>query len=828
MKAQSFQVNIATAPRRNAERWVAETWDWDALADRLGRTKRTGETSAEYASWAGEPGGKDKQARAKDVGGFVGGTLYQGRRKKGNVECRSLVTLDADEAGADLWERFTAVWPGVEAVCYSTHSHRPDRPRLRLVIPLDREIGRDEYEPVARGVAETLGIDQFDDTTYEAERLMYWPSTPQDGEFYYRRQTGGPMNADAVLATYTDWRDASEWPVSIRQKVRVRREVKEAADPTTKDGVVGDFCRAYTLTEAIEAYLSDVYAPTGVPGRWTYLGGSTTGGALIYKDKWLYSHHGSDPAGGQLTNAFDLVRIHLFGGLDEGGRETTPVTHRKSYKEMERLCSRDERVKLLWAERMERNTRIDFGDVTDGREEKAEESKETGSWRAGLDMTEKGKVRTTVPNILYILTHDPRLKESVERDLLAHCDRVVKDLPWRKKGGPWSNTDDACLRGYLEYAFEIVSAQKVADAYEAWASKSARHPVREYLTALTWDGVERLDTLLVDYLGAEDTPLVRLMTRKAFVAAVARAMVPGCKWDYVLLIQGGEGIGKSTLLKVMGDEWFSDSVTSMSGKDGMESIQGAWLIELAELAGVRASEVEVVKAFISRRDDNFRPAYARRKEVYPRQCVFFGTTNEETPLKGGTGNRRFWIVRARGGARKSPWDDLPEERDQLWAEAYARWKAGEELYLSPEMEEQAREAQKSANETADDPAVGMLKDYLDTPLPVDWEGQSKDDRRRFYDEVRTGALARTGTACTMQRTRVCAAEIMNELPEIVRGQKSPRAVAFYVQRLMAYVDGWSDTADKRDYFGPYGRQRYYVRCVNNSEDDLGQSLEDEL
>ena len=815
-------VNLATATCRNARNWKNAEWTWERLAARLGKTVRTAETADEYAAAP-----KERRAEIKDVGGFVGGYLADGRRKRGCVMSRSLVTLDADFATAGLWEAFTAAWPGVEAVCYSTHSHRPETPRLRLVLPLSREVAPDEYGAIARRVAERVGIDLFDDTTYEAERLMFWPSTPKDGEWVHHVQHGGPLDADKVLATYRDWRDVSAWPVSSRQTAAVRREVKEAEDPTKKRGIVGWFCRAYGVEEAIETFLPEAYTPTDAPGRWTYARGTTTGGAVVYEDKWLYSHHGTDPASGQLLNAFDLVRVHLFSDQDAHCRADVSPTSRPSFKAMAELAAKDGRVRMEMDTEKQRELAEDFGGMLDGVDESAKEGEEAEeddrSWVAQLERNAKtGDVKPTIPNIRLILSKDKRVAGKVVRDVFAHRDMVIGKLPWREAGGAWGNTDDACLRGWLEANYGVSAVQKTLDAMESVLTEQQRHPVREYLGGLKWDGVPRLDALLIDYLGAEDTPLTRAVTRKAFTACVARVMEPGCKYDYVLVLQGGEGIGKSTLLHVMGGQWFSDSVTAVAGREGMESLLGAWLVELAELMSVRRAEVETTKAYITRQEDEYRPAYGRKKECYPRQCVFFGTTNEENPLRGGTGNRRFWIVRCAGGARLSPWRDLPELRDQLWAEAVARYKAKEPLYLSPTLEALAGAQQKAMNECAADPDLGRLQAYLDALLPADWASRTIEQRKEFFRAY--GELSgEHAVPCTVRRDYVCVAEILNECLRTADNGKSRKAEAYRVKQMMEYAPGWQYVEGKFKRFGAYGAQRYYERIVKAGENLSGES-----
>ena len=175
-----------------------------------------------------------------------------------------------DHAVQDIPEQMEMFFD-FRCLIYSTHKHTPENPRLRLIIPLSRNVSPDEYVAVARKVAEDIGIEMFDDTTYEPSRLMYWPSTSADGEFLFRDIEGEPLNPDDVLSRYKDWRDSSEWPVSSRQQNIVQREMRKQADPLSKDGVIGAFCRTYTIEDAIAAFLPDVYQPSAMPGRYDYI-----------------------------------------------------------------------------------------------------------------------------------------------------------------------------------------------------------------------------------------------------------------------------------------------------------------------------------------------------------------------------------------------------------------------------------------------------------------------------------------------------------------------------------------------------------------------------
>jgi len=204
-----------------------------------------------------------------------------------------------------------------------------------------------------------------------------------------------------------------------------------------------------------------------------------------------------------------------------------------------------------------------------------------------------------------------------------------------------------------------------------------------------------LDTWAVVMLGVElksddHAAYVYEVSRKWLISAVARALTPGCKADSVLILEGNQGLGKSSALRILaGDDWFGDALPPMSSKDASDYIRGKWIIEMAELSNINKAEVEVVKAFVSRAEERFRPAYGRNEVTYPRACVFAGSTNKSDYLRDETGNRRFWPLRC--GAIDL--DGLKEHRDALWAAAYHAHQANEEWWLSGKAEAVAREEQ---------------------------------------------------------------------------------------------------------------------------------------
>lgn len=305
------ELKIAYGRSSRAKSWTNKTTEWADLCGKLQTTHRTGETVDEYKTMS-----RIEKEKVKDRGGFVGGYLKDGRRLAKNVECRSFLSLDGDSAEPGFIERFEAGC-GYAAVLYTTHGHTPEAPRVRIVIPFAEDISPDCYIAVARYYAAEWGIDQFDPCSYKVNQLMYWPTTPSDGEYICLVIDGPFMDAMEFLGQYPDWRDCSKLPTSGKEKVVRATEGKKQEDPLAKEGIVGVFCRTYTIQEAIAKFLSDIYAESAVDGRYDYIPGEGSAGVVVYDDKFAYSHHATDPAGGRLLNAFDLVRAHRFGEDDD-------------------------------------------------------------------------------------------------------------------------------------------------------------------------------------------------------------------------------------------------------------------------------------------------------------------------------------------------------------------------------------------------------------------------------------------------------------------------------------------------------------------------------
>jgi hypothetical protein len=272
---------------------------------------------------------------------------------------------------------------------------------------------------------------------------------------------------------------------------------------------------------------------------------------------------------------------------------------------------------------------------------------------------------------------------------------VCRDMPWNRESDwrEWTDTDDNRLAEWAQLREVPLRPGTCAQAVDAVANDNKFHPIRDYLDSLHWDGVPRLDTWLSTYLGVEDTAYARAVGRCWMISGAARIRNPGCKVDHVLILEGDQRLRKSSALKALmrDPDWFSDDMEKMGTKDAAQGLRGKWLIEVAELSALNRSEVETVKAFVSRAVDHYRPSYGRRSQSIPRQSFFAGTTNAETYLADQTGNRRFWPVRCRPVDIRA----IERDRNQLWAEADEAFRDGERWWLDDEMESQAADEQQA-------------------------------------------------------------------------------------------------------------------------------------
>lgn len=424
------------------------------------------------------------------------------------------------------------------------------------------------------------------------------------------------------------------------------------------------------------------------------------------------------------------------------------------------------------------------------------------SWVSSL-RNQKGFIPSTHSNILTIFEQDAALRDAVAFNKFTQRPEVVAELPWRKgEIGEWTDRDDAGLRVYLGQKYGVKGRELVDDCLTIHMQNHSYHPLKDYLESLEWDGTLRLSTLLVDWLGAEDSKLTRTVTCLFLVNAVNRIYHPGAKWDYMLITTGPQGIGKSTIIDRLGVGYATADLSDLSNKDAMADLVGKWFVEMGELVQTKRADVETLKGFISRGVDDFRAPFGKRSQRYFRTCMFWGTSNESNFLKDITGNRRFWPIDCKGG-KKHPGDMTQDEVDQIWAEAYHYWKTDFIPFeVIKDIESELVGAQESHRDI--DELVGALEEWLDRPIP---------ENHYTISDLRERAIrCRQYWGTGVRRQKVCASEVYREM-DYEFGPVLSHAVSIRIKQALRQVPGWKEM-DGATIPG-YGRQRAFERIEEN-------------
>ena len=788
--------SIAVGNSCEAKFWSNEEITFDELCQRLSKTKYTSETIEQYKHF-----NKEERNKAKDNGGFVGGKLKGTKRGVSEVLFRSMLTLDLDKAKVGFIDKFTAESKYLSCL-YTTHSHTKEEPRCRVIVPLSRDVTPDEYNAIARLFASQFGIEQFDACSFRIAQLMFYPTTPKDGEFIFKKIEGEVLNPDEFLADYPMWHDISTLPLTPDElpKNNVQRGRKKK-HPTELKGVIGAFCRAYTVQEAIETYLSDVYEPTDKNNRYSLKSADSKGGLIIYDDKYAFSHHATDIACGRELNAFQLVMLHFFGS-----------DNNDAVKKMKEVARDDEHVRT---QLILDNGEFDEDEINDDSQSESpvvSKAKPIKDWISKLSIGIDGAIENTSKNLEIILENDKNLQGFAYNELSNRVE-VIGRVPWDrpKDNRFWREADESQLRLYIDKKYIEFKERNFEVAFNSIVDNRRFHPVRDYLDSLPkWDGFKRVEEVFIKFLSADDNDYTRAITKKTFAACVARAYHPGTKFDSIPVLDGAQGIGKSTLIKYLaGEEFFSDnlSLTDMNDKTAAEKIQGNWLIEIGELSGMKKADIEKVKSFVSTTDDKYRASYGRVVESHPRQCVIFATVNGDGRgyLRDITGNRRFWIVKCNQTLQKRMWDENDKNyRDQFWSEAKEIYESGEELYLEGNLLDIATDYQNEALEQ--DERVGIVEQYLNRLLPTNWHEMDLYKRRSFLNG--DDFICEKGT---IQRTEVSNAEIWCEC--FGKSQSDLKSSDSYqLAAIMKQIGGWERTSSIKKQ-PIYGRQKIYKKVT---------------
>ncbi len=624
-------ITISCAGSRKETIWKPQKMMWSEFVERVSHPAVSPETFSAYKGMK-----KAQQDDLKDVGGFVGGLMEGNRRRNGNLIGRSLVTLDADSISAggtdDILKRVEAL--GCAYVVYSTRKYEGQAPRLRIIIPTDRDMQAEEYEPVTRKLGEIIGMGIFDPTTFQEVRFMYWPSRCYDGEWVFQYGDKPFLSVDGVLGMYRDWRDVSSWPEVPGIIKTINRSAGKQQDPREKDNVVGAFCRIYDIPAVIEKYLSDVYEECG-PGRYTYRAGSTTGGAVLYDDgRFLYSNHATDPAGEKLCNSFDLVRIHKFGQLDEDARPETPTPKLPSFQAMLDFALQDEAV-------YREHIRSTFSQAGKGKEAYPDIKVSPHGNVSVLPTADNLKVllRNTGIHVSY---------DMLARRVIIGCEDAELDTRFNTGTNGYGNLLTFCADQCTREGWRVTTS-KIHEWITSIADGDRKNAAREYLDRVgdEYAGTREIDALFRCLRVRGDEDFYKMLLRKWLCQGVAMAHNERGSYgaDGVLVLKGPHGIGKTTFFRrccAIGQDYFVEGAFLDGSKDKlMESTRG-WIAELGELPR-SLKDQEAMKAFITGASDTFRAPYDKKAETYPRLTSFGATTNSDQFLKED-GERRYRVL----------------------------------------------------------------------------------------------------------------------------------------------------------------------------------------
>lgn len=776
---------IFTAPKRDSRHWSRGTVTW-----------------GEIVSWMDSPGDQ------KESGNYLLGTLEKTttmhdrarpdelctnyHRRKQAVVSRSAITLDVDHPADGFAEGVELAFP-YAVIIHTTYSSTPSEPRYRLIIPVDRELRPDEYITASNAIMQMLG-DGFDRSSQEPERYMFRPAAQKAGWFQHWVVDGDPAPVEWLLESFEEDLRAKPMPSAGRNK----------RDPFEIEGTIGAFNKAYEdLDLLIETY--ELPYEKVDEDRYHLVGATSQAGMGPVRDTagLFYSHHANDPAFGKTCSAFDLVRLHHYGHLDDDVDPSTPVNKMPSQLAMLEEAVVDHRV-------VAQLVGLDFAAEMDELAETDDGEGAAVDWRSRLRLAPRtGAMLDVIKNWDLILQHDPALETIYYNQMSLSPE--ARWLPWR------DNLDDQPeiqeydrleFQDYVERSYGVRPPRGRTDALlDIKAGRNPLNPVKDYLLGLEWDGNPRLETCLP---GVKVTDFTRRVARMSMMAAVARMMDPGCKWDHTLVLYGDEGLGKSWWINRMA-KGHSSSLGRIDSKDTLLIMQRSWIMVADEGHSLKKADSDAMKEFLTETKDVFRMPYAKETLPHPRRCVIWSTTNDETFLRRQRGNRRFLIVEC---SEKVDFDKFTTEYiDQVWAEAVALYKSGEqELWLDDDASvEAAIERERFVEE---DSLAGIIQEFLDQLVPMDWWSKSPEQRVAWMSD-RDQGFEPEGD---VQSNRTCSMQIWVEALGRRKGDHR-RVDLLEITEAIKRVPGWV-VEEGRHRVPGYGPQLTFKRTESVNLEDL--------
>lgn len=762
--------------------------------ERLENCIKTSETMEEYKNMT-----KEERGHAKDVGGYIPALFKKDsegniRAQKSLVITKSIIVLDLDDVRDDyntFVKSLKEILPNTELFIHETHSSTYEKLRLRVIIFISRDVTPEEYKNIVELLSDRIGMydettPQVDPCSKEAARKMFYPSAPKDKMYMFLHLDGAPLDVDEIL------RGTEE------QKEKERKEQEERTKRTPdnqsffdkkepKVSLIDLFNDRHNIRDLVENR-PDIYKQGSRADRFTYIPGSASDGLWITKDNHAFSHDSTDPCNtGYALNCFDFYRITEYGHLDGGGVYPNPADA-PSFKEVIKEIVNDPSYGL---------------DNYSKKPKKNEESDD--DWKSMFQLTDKGKLENIPYNYYIAIKYDPDfyggpIYDSFKGQNMYHFDTVGRYVEELQK-----TTDEHTSFIYKRISTKYrigTKAPYVRQMLTAIGQENKIDSALEYFDSLTWDGQPRLENFLINCVGVEDSDYSRLLTKKQFVAIVARQYEPGKKKDEALILSGLQGIGKSLFLSQVcpHEDWFVDKIKNLDSKDVVMDIAGKIIGEFSELSGLSKAEVETVRNFLSAQKDTIRKPYGHDSDDYKRRIVFFGTTNDTEILNDPAGNRRFWVLQCR---RKITdfvavlkW--IEENRDQLWAEAVYYYKQGYSIYLTPEEKKLVEEGNKKFVYV--DERIGLIEKFIEMEFPDDWYKWDTYQQREYFNAL--------GGWDGKIKEEFCVSEIAeialgSDLSKMKRSDF--RTIATLMRQAGLEVTG------KQKMFGRYGKQKYYVR-----------------
>lgn len=817
------------------------------------KVKRTREKYSEYTS-----ADKMTKLNIKDVGGFIGGETEGNKRINGIRITRQLLTLDIDTRSPNVLDYIKR---NVNFYCmvHTTHSHNPDENRYRIIAPLSREVNADEYEALGRRIAYSIENTRseswkglFDETTFQANRLMFFPSVSADGEYICEllnldmlAEEQPIIDVDEILSEYLDKNDIYEWfkPEKVDTE-QIGKNTLQNKNPLKAKGMVGAFNRTYSISQAIEKFLPHVYTKER-NGRYTYTGGDSHGGGMILNnDTIFYSHHGTDPANLYYRSAFDLVRIHLFGNYDnqftpEKELEEKFLEKTDSFKRMIEFCRSipevvehsDSNISLRnKLERQEAYIDEHFTDMEEEKPAKEKEKVEDNSWLVKLDGVKSQMAKLdiifskdkTVGNLFYFDT----FRDNICFNRKPHWHRQFKE------GMALTDKDMAHIRAHLDKVYDIRGERQIDDAIVVEADKIQKNKVIDWFDSLVWDKKPRLETFFNEFFKVPLNPFTRVAFKHWLVGAVSRIYEAGAPMDLLLIIKGKQGIGKSLFFKRLatpdfskpGDHLYSDTKIDFNkAKDSYEQLEGIWIYEWKELAGMSMSDQESIKAFVDKTEDKFRRSYGRRNVEIKRRVAFGGSTNDNAPLRDRTGNRRFLVMDSGLEQNECYIKDKTkfsqEYRDQLLAEAIELYHSGYDIFEWTEEQLSWWERSNESN-LAENDFMGRISSYLEMKRPKSWYSMSVEQMKYYMQKYDFDKNENGDVMYDDEDLETATKTCIPELWQIALGQRDLTINRYQRELIYQSIEllGWKVNKTKQTRFGIFGHQRPITKSVG--EEDL--------